>query len=128
MKRTVIDCDACDKTNLKAFHSLSFVVGTQIDSPSGRTEMVEETLEFCAECLGKIAQSAISTRPRDEQKAMYQRFADQKGNAPAPGYGPKVPGSWAPAGVVFRDAKETVEREERRQVMVERSGVVPPKR
>lgn len=100
MKRTVVDCDGCGQSDMKDFHTLSFVVGTQRDPPSGRTEQVEETLEFCAKCLGRIAQEAIKTRSIDEQKAMHQRWTEQKAADPHP----RGRSGFAPAGVVYRDA------------------------
>ena len=88
---------------MKEYHPIPFVVGTQIDSPSGRTEEIEETLEFCTKCLGRITQEAISSRPIPEQKAMYERWITQKGKARESG--DKRPGmpNYAPAGVVYRE-------------------------
>lgn len=85
------------------YHTVMFVVGTQVDQPSGRTEEIDETLEFCTKCLGRIAQEAISSRPIEDQRSMHERWVKQKGKAQKSGDRRSGMPNYAPAGVVYRE-------------------------
>ena len=72
-KREVYDCDGCRKINLKEAFGVHYVVGTVVDSPSGRTEDVTQELHFCGRCLARRVQEKVSLESVQHQRLAVAR-------------------------------------------------------
>lgn len=78
MKKTVVFCDRCNHSPLKEHREIGFIVGSQIDIPTSRSEDVVESVDLCINCLGILLQCRIKDLRPEVQKDLYTRLKEHR--------------------------------------------------